>query len=534
MTGEPGNFTVSLEQEPRYIDPAKCTGCGACTEVCPVGVPNEFNIALDEGKAIYRLYPQAIPSTFAIKKFDRAPCTRACPANLSAQGYVQLIKAGKFPEALALIMDRLPLPGVIGRICPHPCETDCRRQQMDEPIAICNLKRFVADQVDWNALPVPDIAKQEGAVAIVGSGPGGLSCAYHLAMKGYQAVIFEAAPEPGGWLRYGIPAYRLPREVLDKEINYIKKLGVEIRCNTPIGPGRTINDLLTRDGFRAVYLGVGCQDSLRIPVPGSDADGVLWGVEFLKDSASNKAPNLKGKKVIVVGGGNVAMDVARVARRKGAQEVTIVALESPEEMPASPWEVEEAKVEGIEILHRWGVKQIVAPDGRLTGIELKAVERVFDAEGRFSPTYFEEQTTVCEADLVILAVGQKTNLKFLTPADGIALTPRGLIETDPDTLATSREGVFAGGDAVTGPFIAIAAVAAGREAAISIDRYLQGMDLAAERELLLKPVPEGNWNPIPASLPKAGRAHMPELPRTEWAAGFQEINLGLSDEQARA
>ena len=157
IKGEPGNFTVTLEQEPRYIDPAKCTGCGACTEVCPVGVPNEFNIGLNQGQAIYRLYPQAIPSTFAIKKFDRAPCTRACPANLSAQGYVQLIRAEKYPEALALIMDRLPLPGVIGRICPHPCETDCRRQQMDEPIAICNLKRFVADQVDWDALPMPEI-----------------------------------------------------------------------------------------------------------------------------------------------------------------------------------------------------------------------------------------------------------------------------------------------------------------------------------------------------------------------------------------
>uniref|UniRef100_A0A7V6A1H2 FAD-binding protein n=1 Tax=Desulfobacca acetoxidans TaxID=60893 RepID=A0A7V6A1H2_9BACT len=534
ITGEPGNFTVSLTQEPRYIDPAKCTGCGACTEVCPVGVPNEFNLALDEGKAIYRLYPQAIPSTFAIKKFDRAPCVRACPANLSAQGYVQLIKAGKFPEALALIMDRLPLPGVIGRICPHPCETDCRRQQMDEPVAICNLKRFVADQVDWNALPVPAIDKQEGAVAIVGSGPGGLSCAYHLAMKGYKAVIFEAAPEPGGWLLYGIPAYRLPREVLDKEINYIKKLGVEIHCNSPIGPGRTITDLLTRDGFRAVYLGVGCQDSLRIPVPGSDADGVLWGVEFLKDASAKKAPNLKGKKVIVVGGGNVAMDVARTAKRLGPAEVTIVCLENRQEMPANSWEVEEAEAEGIPIVHRWGVKQIVAQGGKVTGLEMKAVARVFDEEGRFAPTYREETTQVQNADVVILAIGQKANLGFITEADGIELTPRGLIKADPDTKATSREGVFAGGDVVSGPWIAIGAVADGREAAESIDRYLHGKDLLEDRKLPLRPIKEGVWNPIPKEFSPQARALLPHIPVEEWLQGFKEINLGYDQEQALA
>jgi heterodisulfide reductase subunit A-like polyferredoxin len=534
IAGEPGNFTITVAQEPRYIDPAKCTGCGACADACPVGVPNEFNIALDEAKAIYRLYPQAIPSTFAIKKYDRAPCVRACPANLSAQGYVQLIKAGKFPESLSLIMDRLPLPGTIGRICPHPCETDCRRQEVDEPIAICNLKRFVADQVDWDALTVPEIVKNDQPVAIVGSGPGGLSCAYHLAMKGYKPVIFEAAPEPGGWLRYGIPDYRLPREVLNREINYIKKLGVEIRTSTPVGEGRSINDLLTKEGFRAVYLGVGCQDSLRIPVPGVDAAGVLWGVEFLKDAASDKAPTLKGKKVVVIGGGNVAMDVARTAKRLGPKEVQIVCLETREEMPASPWEVEEAEAEGIPITHRWGVKEIKAQDGKVTGIELKAVERVFDEQGRFSPTYFEDQTRVEACDVALLAIGQKTNLKFLTDADGIELTPRGLIKADPDTKATSREGVFAGGDVVSGPWIAIAAVADGREAAASIDRYLKGMDLKQDRELPLRPIKEGHWNPIPEKEPRKPRAAMPHLPVEKWLEGFKEINLGYDVEQAVA
>ncbi len=536
LEGEPGRFRLEVELQPRYVDPVKCTACGECAKVCPVSLKAPFDEGLGLRRAAYRHFPQAIPSAFAIEKLDRAPCVAACPANLSAQGYVQLIKAGKYPEALALIMDRLPLPGTIGRICPHPCETHCRRQKVDEPIAICNLKRFVADQVDWQALTPPTVEKREEAVAIVGAGPAGLSCAYHLALRGYQAVVFEAAPEAGGWLRYGIPEYRLPREVLDQEVEYLKRLGVEFRFRTPIGPGRTINDLLTRDGFRAVFLAVGCQESVRLPVPGADAQGVFWGVEYLKEAAATGAAPVKGKRTVVIGGGNVAMDVARTARRQGASQVTVICLESREEMPASPWEVEEAEQEGIELVTRWGVKQIKTDNGRVSGLELKAVERVFDEEGRFAPTYFKNITSSREAEVVILAVGQKADLKFLTPEDNIELTPRGLIKTDPETLATSREGVFAGGDAVSGPYIAIAAVAAGREAALSIDRYLNGRDLKEGREAPLRPIPEeeGRWSEIPPEAEKKPRAPMPHIPLAEWTRSFREINLGYSEEAAQA
>ncbi|MBM4287281.1 MAG: FAD-dependent oxidoreductase [Deltaproteobacteria bacterium] len=226
VAGKAGHFTLTLRQEPRFIDMAKCNACGACAEACPVLLPSSFDEGLDFRHAACRHFPQAIPANYAIKKLDRAPCVRACPAILSAQGYVQLIKAGKFPEVLSLIMERLPLPGTFGRICPHPCESDCRRQEVDEPVAICNLKRFVADAVDWTALPVPAVEPRPEKVAIIGAGPSGLSCAFHLALKGYQAVIYEAAAEAGGWLRYGIPAYRLPREVLQREVDYIQRLGV--------------------------------------------------------------------------------------------------------------------------------------------------------------------------------------------------------------------------------------------------------------------------------------------------------------------
>jgi heterodisulfide reductase subunit A-like polyferredoxin len=534
LTGEAGNFTVTLKREPRYIDASKCNACGACSEACPVSLSSSFDEGLGQRQAAFRHFPQAVPSTFAIKKLDRAPCVRACPANLSAQGYVQLVKAGKYAESLALIMDRLPLPGTIGRICPHPCEADCRRREVDEPVAICSLKRFVADQADWETLPVPEVPRRSETVAIVGAGPSGLSCAYHLALKGYRAVIFEAAPEAGGWLRYGIPAYRLPREVLQREVDYLKRLGVEFRFNSPLGGATTVNDLLTRDGFSAVFLGVGTQDSVRLPVPGAEAQGVLWGVEYLKEANSGGAFPVQGKRVVVIGGGNVAMDAARVAVRQGAAQVDIVALESPEELPASPWEVAEARAEGIEISHRLGVKEILVKDGKVAGLTLKAVARVFDESGRFAPAYIEDRLSTREADAVILAVGQKANLKFITDADGIELTPRGLIKADPETLATSRAGVFAGGDVVTGPWIAIGAVAAGREGAISIDRYLNGVDLKAEREAPLRPVADGNWTPIASNLPQQGRAAMPELPQEEWRAGFKELNLGFAEDQALA
>ena len=320
-------------------------------------------------------------------------------------------------------------------------------------------------------------------------------------------------------------------------MDYIKRCGVEIHCNSPIGGDRTINDLLTRDGFSAVFLGVGAQDSIRLPVPGSDAQGVLWGVEYLKDSASGQeASTSRARKVMVIGGGNVAMDVARTARRQGG-DVTLICLETREEMPASSWEVEEAEARGHYHRQPLGRQRDQRRQAARSPVStLRAVERVFDEQGRFSPTYFEDKTKTRNADVVIMAIGQKTNLKFITEADGIKLTPRGLIEADPATQATCREGVFAGGDVDTGPWIAIAAVAAGREAAISIDRYLsrpgpEGRPGAARSAP--SPRKKATGTPIPADIPKKHRALMRHHAGGRVDQGLQGNQPGLQRRTGR-
>ncbi len=289
VKGFVGNFSVKVHRKPRYVIEDRCTGCGLCVEVCPVSAPNRFDEHLSSRRAIYRHFPQAVPITFCIDKRDRSPCTNACPNQVNAHGYVALIAQGKYVEALQVIMRNLPLPGVIGRICPHPCESACRRGEVDSPLSICALKRFVADQVDLEELPIPEIEKRDEKVAIIGSGPAGLSAAYFLALDGYQTTIFEALPVAGGMLRVGIPDYRLPPAVLDKEIRAITRLGVDTRFNTALGKDFTIDDLFAQ-GYRAVYVGIGAHRSHKLNVPGEDADGVMHGVEFLRRANLGELP----------------------------------------------------------------------------------------------------------------------------------------------------------------------------------------------------------------------------------------------------
>ncbi len=533
IEGEPGRFKVKVHQQPRYVDLEACTACGDCVEVCPVQVPNEFDQGLSLRKATFKSYAQAFPNAYAITKLDRPPCKLACPANLNVQGYVQMAKVGKAKESLAIIMEDLPLPGTIGRICPHPCEDACRRLEVDQAIAIRDLKRFVADEAGIESIEQPQVEPRPEKVAIVGAGPAGLSCAYHLARRGIKSVIYEALPVAGGALAVGVPRYRLPAEVLQREIDYIKGLGVEIRLNSPIGgegqPG--FQDL--RNDYDAVFLGVGAPASFKLNVPGEDHEMVVPALDYLKAlNLGEQVPT--AEKVVVVGGGNVAIDAARSALRNGAASVTMVMLESAEEQPASPWEIEEAKEEGVVFIHRKGVESIHVVDGELKGLFLKECTSVFDEQGRFAPRFDDHcELTQIEAQMVISAIGQRTDLSFLGEDHGLELSPRGTITCDELTLATNLEGVFAGGDAVTGPWIAIGAVAAGREAAESIRRYLDKEDLAADREKLTAP-PEPHYNPIPEGIEKRPRVQMPTRPAEERKADFDQFELGFAPEQAAA
>ena len=323
VSGYIGNFTVKIRRKPRYVKEGVCTGCGECVSVCPGSVPSEWDQGLGQRKAIYRSFPQAVPITFCIDKRDRAPCAAACPAGINVQGYVQLVKLGKYREAVQLIMEKLPLPGVLGRVCPHPCEAQCRRAEVDSPVAIRELKRFAADQVKPQELPIPEIEDRSEKVAVVGSGPAGLTAAYFLRLKGYQVTLFEAQPKLGGMLRIGIPDYRLPPAVLDREIAYVLKLGIDTRTGVRLGSDVTLEDL-SREGFAAVYLGIGAQMAIRLRIPGeSDSADVVDALEFLRDVNLGRVPAI-GDRVAVIGGGNVAIDAARVAKRSGAGRVSVV------------------------------------------------------------------------------------------------------------------------------------------------------------------------------------------------------------------
>ncbi|HHE73941.1 MAG TPA: FAD-binding protein, partial [Desulfobacteraceae bacterium] len=348
MDGQNGNFQVTLHKTPRYIDTDKCTACGDCVDVCPVTRPSEYDTELVNRKAVYKPYAQAIPGAFAIEKIDTAPCRVACPANLNVQGYVAMVKMGKYREAVEIIMQDLPFPGILGRICPHRCEKSCRRLELDEAISIRELKRVAADHVDLSDIPVPEITSRNEKVAIIGSGPAGLTAAYFLALDGYQVSVYESMPEAGGMMRYGIPEHRLPRTVLDAEIENLKRYGIQINTHTVIGRDITIEEL-REHGNSAIFLAIGAWKGLKLRIPGEETShGVSDVTAFLREVHLGNLKKLDGK-IVVIGGGHSALDAARVALRLGAGEAHILYRRSRTEMLAEPEEVEETEKERVKI-----------------------------------------------------------------------------------------------------------------------------------------------------------------------------------------
>ncbi len=530
LKGEAGRFTARIRQEPRFIDISKCTSCGECIKVCPVDLPNEYDEGLSVKKAAYKKYAQAIPGAFAIQKTDPAPCRLTCPAGQNVQGYVQMVKEGKYKEALKIIMEDHPFPGVLGRICPHECEDACRRCDVDEPIAIRDLKRLAADQFDPREIEIDCLPPRKEKVAIIGSGPSGLSAAYHLARKGVLSTVFEALPEAGGMLRVGIPAHRLPRDILDREIEVITNLGVKIKTNTPLCPDLTIDDLLN-DGYQAVYLALGAHKGIELGIPGEKARGVRQGVDFLREVNLTGKADI-GEKVAIIGGGNVAIDVSRSAVRLGAKEVHIIYRRTRAEMPAWEEEIQATEAEGVEIKYLSAPQEVLTRDGSVVGLRCIRMELGEpDSSGRRRPVPIPGSEYDIEIDQLVPAIGQRPDLSAIENVTGLKISRWGTVEADSVTYTTDREGVFAGGDLQTGPGIAIAAIAAGREAAKSIVRYFDGQDMAKGREPTTFENPV--YRPIPENEPKTTRSNMPELPVEKRAGNFKEVELGYDEASGR-
>ena len=477
------------------VEKADCVACGKCVEACPAGaVKLGQKLCKKDGSEVqYPKHPLPSQQKWGPHMWDEdyrdnnrincydtgtAPCKTACPAHIAVQGYLKLAAQGKYQEALALIRKDNPLPAICGRICNRRCEDACTRGTIDQAIAIDEVKNFLA-QLDLKAetryIPPKVVPTLDGEfhekIAIIGAGPAGLSCAFYLAEKGYKPTIFEKNEKPGGMLRYGIPSFKLEKDVIDGELEVIKAMGVEIKCGIEVGKDVTIQQL-REQGYKAFYIAIGCQGGRTAGIPGEDAEGVMTAVDFLRTVGGDESYPVSGKAV-VVGGGNVAIDVARTAHRCGADSVTMFCLEPREKMPASEEEIAEAMEEGVSLNCGWGPKEILTENGKVTGIVFKRCVSVWDESGRFSPTYDEADTKTVPCDRVFLSIGQSIQWGSLLEGTKVELGRGNGAKADSLTYQTAEPDIFVGGDVYTGPKFAIDAIAAGREGAISIHRFVR-------------------------------------------------------------
>ncbi|MEW5724497.1 MAG: FAD-dependent oxidoreductase [Thermodesulfobacteriota bacterium] len=505
-----------------------------CLAACPEGAiskdPETGVVRIDRDKCTGCQYSVEISAEDKVKP---APCTLTCPAGLNVQGYVQLVRQGLYEQAVKLILEHVPLPGVLGRVCPHPCETECRRTQVDEAVSIRELKRVAADRVDFEKLPVPAIKDREAKVAVIGSGPAGLTVAYYLRLEGYRVTIFEAADQLGGMLRTGIPDYRLPPAVLDREIAYLLRHGIEVRTGVCFGRDITLQDL-TKEGFQAVFLGLGLQKGLKLGIPGEESPGVIDALQFLKAVNSGQSDRI-GRNLAVVGGGSVAVDAARAARRLGCPKVSIVYRRSEKEMPAQADEVKGAQEEGIEFLFLASPVEVVVKAGQVTGLKcIKNKLGPADESGRPAPAPIAGSEFVLVCDTVIPAVGQALDAPWLKKELGLEPGPRGTCPVDKGQR-TANPKVFAGGDVVSGPATVIEAIAQGRRAADHIHAFLQGRTWEPAKSAEEAAARAASWRAVPSGIcEKKSRALAAHMDPSERASCFLEECSGLSEDQAQA
>jgi NADPH-dependent glutamate synthase beta subunit-like oxidoreductase/formate hydrogenlyase subunit 6/NADH:ubiquinone oxidoreductase subunit I len=479
------------------VDKDKCVACGECVENCPVNAlqlgqklcyvtpppkkkvetPRDMEWGPEKWNLDYRMNRTDVSDT------GTSPCKTECPAHISIQGYIKLAAQGRYKEALELIKHENPFPAVCGRICPRKCESACTRGDIDSPVAIDEIKKFIAEQDlnDKNRY-IPSKKHEYGKkIAVIGAGPAGLSCAFFLAIDGYEVTVFEKHKTLGGMLTLGIPSFRLEKDVVNAEIEVLRELGVAFKTNTEVGKDVSIQALRDQ-GYKAFYLAIGAQAGRKLNIPGEDGEGVLYGVDFLRNVNLDNNTQLSGK-IVVIGGGNVAIDVARTAIRTGANDTKMFCLEARDKMPALEEEVEEALLEDIEICNSWGPKRFILENGHLKGVEFRKCISTFDSNGRFNPVYDEADTIIVEADQVLISVGQTYDYGNLFMGTQLKCNPNGTLAADTVTYQTDETDIFTGGDVHTGPRFARDAIAAGKQAAISIHRFVQpGQSLVLGRD----------------------------------------------------
>ncbi|MDO4413929.1 MAG: FAD-dependent oxidoreductase [Erysipelotrichaceae bacterium] len=537
-----------------HVDTEKCVACGKCVEICPVGAAKlGQKLCRKDGSQV--TYPKTeLPDLvkWGPEKWNKnyredakintyqtgtSPCKSACPAHLAVQGYIRMAAEGRYMDALKLIKQDNPLPAVCGAICNRRCEERCTRGTIDSPVAIDEIKKFIASlELNAENRYIPECGNDFGdewgddyKVAIIGAGPSGLSAAYYLRLNGYPVTIFEKNEEPGGMLKYGIPSYRLDHSVIDAEIEVIKAMGAEFRCGVEVGKDVTIPEL-REQGYKAFYLAIGLQNGRKAGI--ENEEYAKSGVEFLRETSFNHEKTLSGKTV-VIGGGNVAIDVARTALRAGSDTVEMYCLEGPKEMPAAADEIAEAREEGVTIKNCWGPKRILVQDGKISGIEMKQCVQVYDKSGRFSPVYDEDETKVVPCENVILSIGQAAVYGDILKDTKAVIRKNGTVEADRVTLQTAEEDIFAGGDVAFGARFAIDAIADGRAAAVSIHRYVHpgqsltiGRDLREFIELDRDDIRVESYDNSPRQAPgmRAGKAK----------DTFDDLRLPLTEEQVKA